>query len=234
MLDFNKIETSGLCFSSSISSGKKKPSLFNKKKEGINMNKNLVKVLVAGAVVVGAVAGAVVIAKKVKARKARKAEEVKEETTTEETEEVEETETDEEREKKAQAEQKKKDLDEGKYPGDKGISIKREESPKNLAEDLVQADRSGKEKGTYKDLNEEKAAQKNYDKVNEERRAKYGKKETETKEAETENDDNDGVPVLVEIILIRVGKFVGICIGLLLGNLILRDSARLAEATKCL
>ena len=58
--------------------------------------------------------------------------------------------------------------------------------------------------------------------------------DTATEEAETENDDNDGVPVLVEIILIRVGKFVGICIGLLLGNLILRDSARLAEATKCL
>ena len=87
MLDFNKIETSGLCFSSSISSGKKKPSLFNKKKEGISMNKNLVKVLVAGAAVVGAVAGAVVIAKKVKARKARKAEEVKDENINEEVEE---------------------------------------------------------------------------------------------------------------------------------------------------
>ena len=88
MLDFNKIETSGLCFSSSISSGKKKPSLFNKKKEGISMNKNLVKVLVAGAVVVGvAVAGAVVITKKVKARKARKAEEVKDENINEEVEE---------------------------------------------------------------------------------------------------------------------------------------------------
>ena len=94
MLDFNKIETSGLCFSSSISSGKKKPSLFNKKKEGISMNKNLVKVLVAGAVVVGvAVAGAVVITKKVKARKARKAEEVKDENINEE---VEEEETEEE------------------------------------------------------------------------------------------------------------------------------------------
>ena len=94
MLDFNKIETCGLCFSSSISSGKKKPSLFNKKKEGISMNKNLVKVLVAGAVVVGvAVAGAVVITKKVKARKARKAEEVKDENINEE---VEEEETEEE------------------------------------------------------------------------------------------------------------------------------------------
>ena len=93
MLDFNKIETCGLCFSSSISSGKKKPSLFNKKKEGISMNKNLVKVLVAGAAVVGAVAGAVVIAKKVKARKARKAEEVKDENINEE---VEEEETEEE------------------------------------------------------------------------------------------------------------------------------------------
>ena len=92
MLDFNKIETCGLCFSSSISSGKKKPSLFNKKKEGISMNKNLVKVLVAGAAVVGAVVGAVVIAKKVKARKARKAEEVKEEVTEEEVEETEEAE----------------------------------------------------------------------------------------------------------------------------------------------
>ena len=96
MLDFNKIETSGLCFSSSISSGKKKPSLFNKKKEGISMNKNLVKVLVAGAAVVGAVAGAVVIAKKVKARKARKAEEVKDENINEEVEEVEEEVTEEE------------------------------------------------------------------------------------------------------------------------------------------
>ena len=97
MLDFNKIETSGLCFSSSISSGKKKPSLFNKKKEGISMNKNLVKVLVAGAAVVGAVAGAVVIAKKVKARKARKAEEVKDENINEEDEEeVEETEEEDE------------------------------------------------------------------------------------------------------------------------------------------
>ena len=58
------------------STNKKTPSLFNKKKEGINMNKNLVKVLVAGVAVavVGAVAGAVVITKKVKARKARKAE----------------------------------------------------------------------------------------------------------------------------------------------------------------
>ena len=97
MLDFNKIETSGLCFSSSISSGKKKPSLFNKKKEGISMNKNLVKVLVAGAAVVGAVAGAVVIAKKVKARNATKAEEVKDENINEEDEEeVEETEEEDE------------------------------------------------------------------------------------------------------------------------------------------
>ena len=63
--------------------------LNNKKKEGISMNKNLVKILVAGAAVVGAV----VIAKKVKARKARKAEEVKDENINEE---VEEEETEEE------------------------------------------------------------------------------------------------------------------------------------------
>ena len=97
---------------------------------------------------------------------------------------------DEEREKKAQAEQRKKDLDEGKYPGDKGLSNKREGSPRDLAQDLVQADRSGKETGTYKDLNEEKDAQNKADKVSEERRAKYGKKETETEEPEV-NKNNE-------------------------------------------
>ena len=97
---------------------------------------------------------------------------------------------DEEREKKAQAEQRKKDLDEGKYPGDKGLSDKREGSPRDLAQDLVQADRSGKETGTYKDLNEEKDAQDKSDKVSEERRAKYGKKETETEEPEV-NKNNE-------------------------------------------
>ena len=71
--------------------------LKNKKKEGIIMNKNLVKVLVAGVAVVGAVAGAVVVVKKVKARKARKAEEVKDENINEEVEEeVTEVETEEE------------------------------------------------------------------------------------------------------------------------------------------
>ena len=96
---------------------------------------------------------------------------------------------DEEREKKAQAEQRKKDLDNGKYPGDTGLSNKREGSPRDLAQDLVQADRSGKEKGTYKDLNEEKDAQDKYDKVSEDRRAKYGKKETETEEPEVNEKD---------------------------------------------
>ena len=96
---------------------------------------------------------------------------------------------DEEREKKAQAEQRKKDLDNGKYPGDKGLSNKREGSPRDLAQDLVQADRSGKEKGTYKDLNEEKDAQDKSDKVSEDRRAKYGKKETETEEPEVNEKD---------------------------------------------
>ena len=96
---------------------------------------------------------------------------------------------DEEREKKAQAEQRKKDLDNGKYPGDTGLSDKREGSPRDLAQDLVQADRSGKEKGTYKDLNEEKDAQDKSDKVSEERRAKYGKKETETEEPEVNEKD---------------------------------------------
>ena len=90
----------------------------------------------------------------------------------------------------AQAEQKKKDLDNGKYPGDKGLSDKREGSPRDLAQDLVQADRSGKEKGTYKDLNEEKDAQDKYDKVSEDRRAKYGKKETKTEEPEV-NKNNE-------------------------------------------
>ena len=96
---------------------------------------------------------------------------------------------DEEREKKAQAEQRKKDLDNGKYPGDKGLSDKREGSPRDLAQDLVQADRSGKETGTYKDLNEEKDAQDKSDKVSEDRRAKYGKKETETEEPEVNEKD---------------------------------------------
>ena len=90
----------------------------------------------------------------------------------------------------AQAEQKKKDLDNGKYPGDKGLSDKREGSPRDLAQDLVQADRSGKEKGTYKDLNEEKDAQDKSDKVSEDRRAKYGKKETKTEEPEV-NKNNE-------------------------------------------
>ena len=90
----------------------------------------------------------------------------------------------------AQAEQKKKDLDNGKYPGDKGLSNKREGSPRDLAQDLVQADRSGKEKGTYKDLNEEKDAQDKADKVSEDRRAKYGKKETKTEEPEV-NKNNE-------------------------------------------
>ena len=90
----------------------------------------------------------------------------------------------------AQAEQKKKDLDNGKYPGDKGLSNKREGSPRDLAQDLVQADRSGKEKGTYKDLNEEKDAQDKSDKVSEDRRAKYGKKETKTEEPEV-NKNNE-------------------------------------------
>ena len=89
----------------------------------------------------------------------------------------------------AQAEQKKKDLDNGKYPGDKGLSNKREGSPRDLAQDLVQADRSGKEKGTYKDLNEEKDAQDKADKVSEDRRAKYGKKETKTEEPEVNKKD---------------------------------------------
>ena len=118
MLDFNKIETSGLCFSSSISSGKKKPSLFNKKKEGISMNKNLVKVLVAGAAVVGAVAGAVVIAKKVKARKARKAEEVKDENINEEVEEVEEEVTEEEVEETEEAKEVTEEEDEEDFEED--------------------------------------------------------------------------------------------------------------------
>ena len=97
---------------------------------------------------------------------------------------------DEEREKKAQAEQKKKDLDNGKYPGDKGLSDKREGSPRALTQELVQADRFGKEKGTYKDFNEEMDAMDNYGKVDEERHAKYGKKETETEEPEV-NKNNE-------------------------------------------
>ena len=159
MLDFNKIETSGLCFSSSISSGKKKPSLFNKKKEGISMNKNLVKVLVAGAAVVGAVAGAaVVIAKKVKARKARKAEEVKDENINEEVEEVEEEVTEEDFEVEVE----------------------------------------------------------------------------EVEEDETDDEDDDEVPVIVEKVVVRIAHYVGIGIGILLGRLLLKDTIRLEEATKCL
>ncbi len=61
----------------------------------------------------------------------------------------------------------------GVNPGDKeGLSDKQEGSLKSQAKELVQADRSGKEKGTYKNRREEKAAQKKYDKVNAERRAK--------------------------------------------------------------
>ena len=97
---------------------------------------------------------------------------------------------DEEREKKAQAEQKKKDLDNGKYPGDKGLSDKREGSPRALTQELVQADRFGKEKGRYKDFNEEMDAMDNYGKVDEERHAKYGKKETKTEEPEV-NKNNE-------------------------------------------
>ena len=89
----------------------------------------------------------------------------------------------------AQAEQKKKDLDNGKYPGDKGLSNKREVSPKDLAQDLVQADRSGKETGRYKDATEVLNAMDKADKVSEERRAKYGKKETETEEPEVDKKD---------------------------------------------
>ena len=89
----------------------------------------------------------------------------------------------------AQAEQKKKDLDNGKYPGDKGLSNKREVSPKDLAQDLVMADRSGKEKGRYKDAKEVMDAQDKADKVSEDRRAKYGKKETKTEEPEVNKKD---------------------------------------------
>ena len=103
MLDLNKTYKGVFINISNKKRNKKKPSLFNKKKEGINMNKNLVKVLVAGVAVVGAVVGAVVITKKVKARKARKAEEVKDENINEvveeeetEEEEFEEDETDDE------------------------------------------------------------------------------------------------------------------------------------------
>ena len=96
---------------------------------------------------------------------------------------------DEEREKKAQAEQRKKDLDEGKYPGDTGLSDKRVNAPRALTQDLVQADRFGKEKGRYKDFNEEMDAMDNYGKVDEERHAKYGKKETKTEEPEVNEKD---------------------------------------------
>ena len=168
MLDFNKIETCGLCFSSSISSGKKKPSLFNKKKEGISMNKNLVKVLVAGAVVVGvAVAGAVVITKKVKARKARKAEEVKDENINEEVE----------------------------------------------------------EEVTEEEVSEEEAGEETVEEETE---------EEEVEEDETDDEDDDEVPVIVEKVVVRIAHYVGIGIGILLGRLLLKDTIRLEEATKCL
>ena len=131
-------------------------SVFNKKKEGIIMNKNLVKVLVAGAAVVGvAVVGAVVITKKVKARKARKAEEVKDENINEE---VEEEETEEE------------------------------------------------------EVSENK----------------------EVEEDETDDEDDDEVPVIVEKVVVRIAHYVGIGIGILLGRLLLKDTIRLEEATKCL
>ena len=133
--------------------------LKNKKKEGIIMNKNLVKVLVAGAVVVGvAVAGAVVITKKVKARKARKAEEVKDENINEEVEEVEEAE---------------------------------EETVEEETEEEVEED-------------------------------------------ETDDEDDDEVPVIVEKVVVRIAHYVGIGIGILLGRLLLKDTIRLEEATKCL
>ena len=175
MLDFNKIETCGLCFSSSISSGKKKPSLFNKKKEGISMNKNLVKVLVAGAVVVGvAVAGAVVITKKVKARKARKAEEVKDENINEEVEEeVTEVETEEE----------------------------------ETDEEVIEVEEDEEE---------------------------VEETEEEDEEDETDDEDDDEVPVNVEKVVIKIAHYVGIGIGMLLGRLLLKDTIRLEEATKCL
>ena len=174
MLDFNKIETCGLCFSSSISSGKKKPSLFNKKKEGISMNKNLVKVLVAGAVVVGvAVAGAVVITKKVKARKARKAEEVKDENINEEVEE-------------------------------------------EVTEEEVSEEEAGEE--TVEEETEEEEVSEN----------------EEVEEDETDDEDDDEVPVIVEKVVVRIAHYVGIGIGILLGRLLLKDTIRLEEATKCL
>ena len=177
MLDFNKIETCGLCFSSSISSGKKKPSLFNKKKEGISMNKNLVKVLVAGAAVVGAVVGAVVIAKKVKARKARKAEEVKDDNINEEVEEVEE----------------------------------------EVTEEEVSEEEAGEE--TVEEETEEEEVSEN---------------EEDFEEDETDDEDDDEVPVIVEKVVVRIAHYVGIGIGILLGRLLLKDTIRLEEATKCL
>ena len=174
MLDFNKIETCGLCFSSSISSGKKKPSLFNKKKEGISMNKNLVKVLVAGAAVVGvAVVGAVVITKKVKARKARKAEEVKDENINEEVEE-------------------------------------------EVTEEEVSEEEVGEE--TVEEETEEEEVSEN----------------EEVEEDETDDEDDDEVPVIVEKVVVRIAHYVGIGIGILLGRLLLKDTIRLEEATKCL
>ena len=131
--------------------------LKNKKKEGISMNKNLVKVLVAGAVVVGvAVAGAVVITKKVKARKARKAEEVKDE---------------------------------------------------NINEVV-------EEEVTEEEVEEED--------------------EEDFEEDETDDEDDDEVLVIVEKVVVRIAHYVGIGIGMLLGRLLLKDTIRLEEATKCL
>ena len=143
--------------------------LNNKKKEGISMNKNLVKVLVAGAAVVGvAVVGAVVITKKVKARKARKAEEVKDENINEE---VEEEVTEEE--------------------------VSEEEAGEETVEEEVSENE-------------------------------------EVEEDETDDEDDDEVPVIVEKVVVRIAHYVGIGIGILLGRLLLKDTIRLEEATKCL
>ena len=157
MLDLNKTYKGVFISISNKKRNKKKPSLFNKKKEGISMNKNLVKVLVAGVAVVGAVAGAVVVAKKVKARKAEKAEEVKDENINEEVEEVEE-------------------------------EVTEEEVSEN----------------------------------------------EEVEEDETDDEDDDDVPVVVEKVVVRIAHYVGIGIGILLGRLLLKDTIRLEEATKCL
>ena len=149
--------------------------LKNKKKEGISMNKNLVKVLVAGAAVVGvAVVGAVVITKKVKARKARKAEEVKDENINEEVEEeVTEVETEEE----------------------------------ETDEEVIEVEEDEEE---------------------------VEETEEEDEEDETDDEDDDEVPVNVEKVVIKIAHYVGIGIGMLLGRLLLKDTIRLEEATKCL